>query len=88
MNGIYKGDNNMNEDTIKQIIDEKLKDFAEKNKENFNDLKNDFAEKIDEIKESHNKVTDTKNNKYGAYFFRAVEIAILACVVYNVISSL
>lgn len=88
MNGIYKGDNNMNEDTIKQIIDEKLKDFAEKNKENFNDLKNDFTEKFNEIKESHDKVTDTKTNKYGAYFFRAVEIMILACVIYNVISSL
>ena len=78
----------MNEDTIKQIIDEKIKDFAEKNKENFNDLKNDFAEKINEVKESHEKVTDTKANKYGAYFFRAVEITILACVIYNVISSL
>lgn len=64
-----------------------------------NDLKQRFDEKVDELKadmekqivalkESHDKVTDTTKNKYGAYFFRAVELATLACVVYSVLDHI
>lgn len=73
----------MNENKIKEIIDENLKALAEKSQQNFEDLKNNLAEKFDEIKQSHDEVTDTEKNKYGAYFFRGVELVILALVVYQ-----
>lgn len=73
----------MDENKIKEIIDEKLKTLAEKSQENFDELKQNLSEKFEEIKQSHDEVTDTEKNKYGAYFFRAVELVILALVVYQ-----
>ncbi len=70
----------MNEEQLIKLREEFNAKFAKLNK--------DVISKLDEIKASHDAVTDTTKNKYGAYFFRVVELVTCACVVYGVLNRL
>ncbi len=78
----------MDENKIKEMIDQKLQDVEANVQAGFEELKEDLKEKAEDIKASHDEVVNTKTNKLGAYFFRAVEFLTLCAVVYHIVSSL
>lgn len=59
----------MDENKIKEMIDQKLQDVEANVQAGFEELKEDLKEKAEDIKASHDEVVDTKTNKLGAYFF-------------------
>ena len=67
---------------LEKMQDEVKKYFDEKSEE----LKTNIEKQIEALKESHSNVTDTTKNKYGAYFFRVVELAVLACLIYSILN--
>lgn len=53
------------------------------------DLKKELDKRLDELKqETAEQFNEAKQNKYGAWFFRAVEIVTCACVIYSVVSHI
>ena len=59
----------MDENKIKEMIDQKLQDVEANVQAGFEELKEDLKENAEDIKASHDEVVDTKTNKLGAYFF-------------------
>lgn len=72
----------INLEELGKMQDEVKKYFDEKTDE----LKENIEKQIEALKESHSNVTDTTKNKYGAYFFRVVELAVLACLIYSILN--
>ena len=78
----------MDENKIKEMIDQKLQDVEANVQAGFEELKEDLKEKAEDIKASQDVVVTTKTNKWGAYFFRALEFLTLCAVVYHILSSM
>ncbi len=80
------------DNAVKIVTIESLEVWKNEVKQHVNEqaaeLKVDIEKQLADIKASHDNVTDTTKNKYGAYFFRAVEVVTLVCVVYSVFNHL
>lgn len=80
--------NELNKSITLEDVKKQLDSLDDAAKERFAETVKKLQQAIENAAASHQAVIDTKQNKYGAYFFRAVEIVTFACVVYSVVNHI
>lgn len=88
-------ENTMDEQKLEELkkelegkLEEKMEEVKQDVKDKIDEIGKKVEDKAEEIKESHDKVTDTKTNKWGAYFIKGVEVILIGCFAYQVLTSI